>query len=528
MGELKVSSSDTVELKQYSIISKVEELGFHFEHSETFNYSSANTQNSRVTPISVALFDSSEGVIQLIFSRGRFISLANLQSALNLTNLSLKRSFEEKTWLPLSKSVELQPLLPEQNVMSYIDRRLLNSRFCELRDAVQNKVIVIESSILKTILKAESINLTDFEQSGYSANPKGDIKFSTDVNEINEHLSDTMLGSMIISDKRVLRESQEVLKGRDLYYPIFPRTSDEVMFIADSGIIENEEIIALLEIDFMLLGAYLIKAHQLYPELSHKDYNLSQVVGYVGVKNTFDIIHIISKISLEREISDDIEAIYSKLASHLNVASIISFNVIDKILEQTGQLQSKFPTDKPFKIEKAKLYSRIINFPLLLLIGNLSKDEYRSFFDHTLLNPTTNSVILTESTLGFNETDFVIALLKEKDNFPDDLLTMFREQYTPFYSKQHHVYPNLMYLVAALLSNKGVVLRSSVITDSMKLIRIKALRMGISDSAFNSIISSIEKFKVQAIKKIGIHNQKSSQTKQKIMSFESKYYTTVF
>lgn len=524
-----MSQNTEHEVKEFSIIGALKEKNKSFYLCDEFNYASARGNSSKkgLAHISVAIFNGSKGPIQFISVKDKLILIDEIGKKIGVESIVLNREFSPKEAMPVGKSIDLQPLLPEQNISTFLDSRIFDYQFVELVDAVQEKKIVLLTEILAEILCAQIVKLENYEQD-IKTSPSHGIKVSRDMDVISKSMEESMYGGMNITGERQLHKIQDTLKSRKLFYPIFPRTSEEILIMSESDEhIKTSEIYALLDIDFMLCGAFLVNVFNKHPELSRASLSLKDIIHAVGELESFSIIKNIASASRNADIADNISQLYLNLASLLNVCSQVSFDISEYLLDSNERIFSPV-SNELIDSKKALLLSRLLNFPLLLMVANLTGPEYDKFIDHAIINPSKNSMVLADAVLGFNETDFIIGILGKNENIPSYMLKTFREQYSPFYNNTEHLYPNLMFIVSSIISHQKIMI-SSVITDNLNLVIGKAKQIGISEQSIHSVmLNASNVYKKKAIDRIGFHNKKSPITKDKITSYKSKFTTVIF
>lgn len=505
-------------IKSYSIIEEFILNGINFFLKDEFNFSSFKSND--VTNVSVCLFNKkNDNKVQLIYSVKELVDINKIRNIENDQSLSLNREFSPRENSPFGDFHHLQPFLKDQNVETIVSSHIENSKFVIVKDLSKNKSIVVETKLFLSIFiyKAISFNQDD-------SNQVDKITLNVGMEAIEKASKDSNFGSITIKNSHTESKiTKDISKIKDVLIPIFPSTSEEILIISDeNSFVDIEYIISLFGIDHLLETAFLIKAHSEYKELKNFSISMSEIIAYVGIKQSFRWMIEIANDSNTDNMNEDFIEFYFKFASYINVASEICSNIISFIIKNEQNLQGS-----NFNPEKIIMVSRLINFPIVLLATNSSKKDYAEVIDHIIINPKHNSMEICDIVLGYNEIDLVSALLSNNLNLPDFIKNTLLEQYNPMYNGKNSIYPNLNYIASSIMSLAGMT-QSSVFSPSKKMSSVLANRIGISEDTIKKIEDNIHDFKEKAIQKNKIHVKKKLKNQNELKNYFNKFILTVF
>ena len=505
-------------VKVFSLIEELESRGIEYFVKENFNFSSI--KRSEISKISVCLLsDINNEQTQVLYDNKELLSIKAICKQMGDNSYRLNRDFAPRESLPLGNFIYLQPFMPKQNVNTLVSKDVIDSTYSLLYDRSKDLSILVRTSEFLEIFDYNVINFRQ-KQNQVSSNK---IEISKDIDIINAMTMESSAGAMKIKDSHteITNISSSVI-NREIIIPLFPNTIEEILLNEPGELIECEYILDLFNIDHLLEAAFILKVHKLFPILEHKSITTRQIIHYVGSERAFSWIMDIAKASDKKKLPKELLDFYYKFSSHVNVASEVCNNIVEYILDNQKNIHAS-----GFDRNKMLMVSRLVYFPILLLVANLTEEEYEDLSDHFILNPSHNALEVCDLVLGFNEIDFVAAIIGNDSHIPKFIENTFREQYSPMYNGTGHLYPNINYIARNLMGSHHIT-QNTVLAPSKKMAYTLGKRIGIDESTLEDLELQFPMFKKQAIEKNKIHIQKKSIGQKEIKGYLDKFAITIF
>lgn len=515
LGEVTLQS-----INQFSIKVYLEENNVNTINYNEFNFSS----KSQIDKLCVAFLKNKENEhVQCLYSKKELMLTDKANEVLSSSFYQLNKDYSPREFFPFGKFIYLQPFAKFKNLKTLISKQILESEYLIISDLSK-----LEDFIIRTEDLVSNLDYIEFElrEKSFIYDTKK-ITITKGLDAIEKVSKDKSSGSIFIRNSHIESISDKSLKlDEDIFIPFFPRTIEEILVVnGENSFIDSDMILEFFSIDHLVETAYLIQAHKAYPELENHSISMAQIINYVGYKESYDWLYKMAKRAEDKrsiESNEDFMNIYFKFAKFINVASEICSMIVSHILDKEPHL----PKNRNEK-EKIKMVSRLINFPSVLLAANTKKENYQKVMDHIAMNPTHNSLEICDAVLGYNEIDMVTQLFKDDCHIPEFIKVTLLEQYNPMYNASHSIYPNINYIASNLMKNNGII-QSSIFAPSKKVAYVLAQKLGISLDTILEIEEKMDEFKLKAINKNKIHEEKKIDQKEKINALMTKYSIPFF